>query len=174
MPTLPSVRTGGLLGAALALPFLLACQPAEQGAMQEAAIDSAAVEATVDSLRQAFLDAYNAGEAGQLAGLYTRNAVVLPSDSPPATGRDSIRAYFARELAAGPTLEVEPHEVKPLSPAWVSSGGTYRVTVAPEGAQDTMTVRGSYLILFRNTAEGWKLFRHAATYDSVPPGLPGQ
>lgn len=158
-------------GLLLAFSSLLAvgCQPADRGQTQQAAVDTAAVEAAVDSLRESFLKAYNAGEADQLVALYAEDAVVLPADAAPVDGRDSIRAYFARELAAGPTLEVEPHEVKPLSQEWASSGGTYRVTVSPEAVKDTVTVRGSYLILFQNTPEGWKLFRHAATYDSLPP-----
>lgn len=162
-------RFVSLVAALLVPPVLGACQPPEQRQMPEAAVDTAAIEAAVDSLRQAFLAAYNAGEARQVAGLYARDAVLLPTDQPPVDGRDSIRAFFARELAAGPTLEVEPHEVKPLSPKWASSGGSYRVTVTPNAATDSVTVQGSYLILFRNTSEGWRLFRHASTFDSVPP-----
>lgn len=168
----PSLRPASLLLVA-SLPLALACRPADRGRMPEAATDTAAVEAAVDSLRQAFLDAYEAGEPGRVAALYARDAVLLPVDRPPVDGRDSIRAYFAGELAADPALEVEPHEVKPLSPDWASSGGTYRVTVTPKGEEGPSTVRGSYLILFRNTPEGWKLFRHANTYDSVPPAPGG-
>lgn len=174
MRDLQPVPSGAILAALFALPLLSGCQPAEQGPQQEAGLDTAAVTSAVDSLRQSFLDAHNAGEAGRVASLYTQDAVLLPTDRPPVDGRDSIQAFFARELAAGPTLEVEPHEVKPLSPRWTSSGGTYRVTVSPEGTQDTTTVRGSYLILFRQTADGWKLFRHAATFDSLPPAPGGQ
>lgn len=165
----PWVRSGFLL---VAVALLVAgCQPADRGQTQQAAVDTAAVEAAVDSLRGAFIKAYNAGEASQIAPLYTQDAVLLPADQPPVAGRDSIQAFLARELAAGPMLAVEPHEVKPLSPEWASSGGNYRVTVSPKAAQDTVTVRGSYLILFRNTAEGWKLYRHANTQDSVPRPL---
>lgn len=159
----------------LALPLLFGCQPPEKaGTGEGAALDTAAVTAAIDTLRQEFLEAYNAANADALAALYTDDAVFLPADSPPVDGRDSIRAFFRRELAAGPTLEVDPHEVVPLSPSWTSSGGIYRVTVTPEGTDEPVNVRGSYLLLFHETAEGWKLYRHAGTYDSVPPTPGGQ
>lgn len=174
MRTIHSVRSVALLTPLLALPLLAGCQPAEQGQTGEtAALDTAAVRAAIDTLRQDYLEAYNGGDAAALATLYTADAVFLPADAPPVDGRDSIRAHWDRELAAGPSLEVESHEVIPLSESWTSSGGNYRVTVTPEGAEEPMTVRGSYLLLFRNTDEGWKLFRHSATYDSVPPPISG-
>lgn len=174
MRTTPTVRSATLLVPLLAIPLMVGCQPAERGQTGEtAALDTAAVRAAIDTLRQDYLEAYNAGDAAALATLYTEDAVFLPADAPPVDGRDSIRAHWERELAAGPALEVESHEVIPLSPSWASSGGLYRVTVTPEGAEEPVTVRGSYLLLFRNTGEGWKLFRHSATYDSMPPGPGG-
>lgn len=175
MVTHRTVRPAAALAPLVALPLLLAgCQPAEQGQTGETAgVDTAAVRASIDTLRQAYLEAYNAGDAAAVASLYTGDAVFLPADAPPVEGRDSIRAHWERFLAAGPTLEVESHEVTPLSPSWTTSGGLYRVTVTPEGAEEPTTVRGSYLLLFRNTPEGWKLFRHSATYDSVPPPVTG-
>lgn len=169
-----TARLGVLAVTLFALPLLVGCQPAERGQMAGTALDTAAVKAAVDSLRDAYLEAYNSGEAGQVAALYTQDAVYLPADGPPVTGRDSIQAALTQALAPGPTLEVDSHEVIPLSPDWTSSGGTYRVTVTPEGAEEPRVIEGSYLILFRQTAEGWKLFRHAATLDSLPPTPGGQ
>lgn len=169
-----TVRSAVFLTPLLALPLLVGCQPAEQEpAGETAALDTAAVRAAIDTLRQDYLEAYNGGDAATLATLYTADAVFHPADAPPVEGRESIGAYFGRFLAPGPSLEVESHEVIPLSESWASSGGGYRVTVTPEGAEEPMTVRGSYLLLFRNTAEGWKLFRHTASYDSVPPAPEG-
>jgi uncharacterized protein (TIGR02246 family) len=169
-----TVRSAALLIPLLALPLLVGCQPAEQDQTGEtAALDTATVRGAIDTIRQDYLEAYNGGDAAALAGFYTEDAVFIPADAPPVDGREAIRAHWEDLLAAGPTLEVESHEVIPLSPSWVSSGGSYRVTVTPEGAEEQMTVRGSYFLLFRNTAEGWKLFRHTASYDSVPPAPGG-
>lgn len=165
-------RPGTVLASLLAVSIVVACQPAERGGTAGPAVDTASVEAAVDSLRGAFLAAYNAGNAADLAPLYTADAVFLPANAAPVEGRDSIRAHFDRLLSAGPTLKVSPHEVKPLGPDWTTAGGTYRVTVTPEGADEPTVTKGSYLILVRKTGDGWKLFRHAATYDSVP-AMPG-
>lgn len=165
-------RPGAVLASLLAVTTLLACQPAERGGTAGPAVDTASVEAAVDSLRGAFLAAYNAGNAAGLAPLYAADAVFLPANAPPVEGRDSIRAHFDRLFSAGPSLKVSPHEVKPLGPDWTTAGGTFRVTTTPEGAEEPTVTKGSYLILLRQTADGWKLFRHVATYDSVP-AMPG-
>lgn len=152
----------------VSLVLVAACQPAEREGMPEAAVDTAGVEAAIDSLRQTYMDAYNAGETGRVASLYTEDAAFLPADAPVVTGRDAIRAAMEEQLAPEPTLEVNPREVNPLSADWTQSSGTYRVSVQPEGAAEPQVVQGSYLVLFRRTAEGWRLYRHAANYDMAP------
>ena len=151
-----------------ALSLVAACQPAEQAGTPEAAVDTAAVEAAIDSLRQAYITAYNAGETGRLASLYTEDAAFLPADAPVVSGREAIRAAMEEQLAPAPTLEVNPREVNPLSADWTQAAGTYRVAVQPEGAAEPQVVQGSYLLLLRRTPEGWRLFRHAANYDMLP------
>lgn len=169
----PSSRSGVFLASLLTVSALAGCQPAERGRTTGPAVDTAAVAAAVDSLRQAYLEAYNAGELDRLASLYADDAVLLPPDAPPVRGRDSIRTHFAGELAPGPTLEISSGQLGPLGPEWTSLAGGYRVTVRREEAEEPTAVEGSYLILVRKTPNGWKVSRHAGTYDSMPPG-PGE
>ncbi len=43
----------------------------------------------------AFLEAYNRGDAAACAAIYTNDATVLPGDRPVASGREEIKALFA-------------------------------------------------------------------------------
>lgn len=169
-----TIRSGSAL-VLLAALATIGCQPAETGKMQETTVDTAAVMSSLDSLRQAFLDAYNAGDTAAVAALFTEDAVRLPPDAPPVRGADAVAANFAQAWAQGAHLDdLSPLETNLASADWAFEHGTYQVTVTPEGADEGRTMEGSYLVVLHRTADGWKLARDAATYDSVPPAPSGQ
>lgn len=59
-----------------------------------------------------FEQAVAAGDADAIAALYTENAVILPPDGPPITGRAAIRDYMAGLVAAGiDGVDIETVEV---------------------------------------------------------------
>lgn len=51
-------------------------------------------------LVQAWVDAFNRGDAGDMAAFYADNAINHQVALEPVAGRDAIRAMFAREFAA--------------------------------------------------------------------------
>ena len=64
-----------------------------------AAADSAQDVAALQAVDQAWLKAYNGGDAATLASLYDEQAVLLPPGAPAVSGRAAIRAYFAKDTA---------------------------------------------------------------------------
>lgn len=148
-----------LLSLALSLPLLVGCQPPEGGETAGAAVDTAAVMQALSEVRDAYEAAYNGGDAAGVAALYSANAVFSPPNGPAVTGREAIRAHFEEELAAEPTLRIEPRETTLAGSDWVVEYGTAEVSVAPEEGAEPRTLTGDYLVVLERTAEGWKLFR---------------
>lgn len=162
---------GTILAAGLAAAVVVACQPTDQqeGA-QETAVDTAAIEATFDSIRTAFEEAVAAGDFDAQAALFAEDAVYSPPMEPPARGRDEIRAAIERTTPPGATLEISPMDTGVLGPDVVYEFGTSLFTFTPEGSEAEQTVEGSYLVLFRRTADGWRLTHEVASLNAPPAG----
>lgn len=173
-----TTRTTSLL-AALALSVgAAACQPpapegeggeAAMDTGQETAVDTAAIMAELDSMRTAFEEAVAAGDFEAQAAIYASDAIYSEPGLPPVRGRDSIRTALERGTPPGATLEIEPMETRILGPDWLYEMGTGTITFTPEGAAEPVSGSSTYLVLFRRTAEGWRIHREALSADEPPP-----
>jgi ketosteroid isomerase-like protein len=146
--------------AVLALAALSACQPQDDVSDGRAAADTAAVLASVDSLRSAYRQAVADGDWERLGGMVTENAVVVQPGGP---ARDSMLAASDAPFPPGATLEIDPWETRVLGPDWVYELGLGTVTWTPEGADGPRTLRDTYLVLLHRTADGWKVHREVAS-----------
>ena len=72
----------------------------------------------------------------------------------------------------GARIEIRPLEVVALSEEWAYEFGTALTTYTPEGAAEARQLRDTYLLLFRNTGNGWKAFREVASSSPPPGGWP--
>ena len=59
-----------------------------------------------------------------------------------------------------------------MSEEWGYEFGTAMTTYTPEGADAERQLRDTYLLLFRNTGSGWKVFREVASSCPPPGGWP--
>ena len=73
----------------------------------------------------------------------------------------------------GATIAIKPIEVVALSREWAYEFGTSITTYTPEGADTAQQLRDTYLVLFRNTGDGWKAYREVASAAAPPSGWPG-
>lgn len=169
-----SARAHSLGGALLLVAAVLvatACQPAgERGAMQETAVDTAAARAAIDSVRTVFEEAYTAGEIERVAPLLAPDVLVSAPGEPPIRGRDSVVAHEQRTWPEGATSTLTPIETRVLSDEWAYEIGTSAVTVTPEGAEEARTMESTYLVILRNTGEGWRVYREVLSPDHPMEG----
>lgn len=158
------------LSVSLALSVVLvasACQPAERAASDEAAaVDTAAVMAAIDSLRESFEQAVADGDWQRLQSLADEDLVMI---LPGGATWDTITTASAGPYPAGAEKEITPIEVRILDEDWVYELGTSTVTWTPEGADEERTVRYSFLVLHHRTPEGWKVYREVAS-SRLPAG----
>ena len=63
------------------------------------AAEASAEETAIRAITQAWLKAYNAGDAKAISALYAEQAVLLPPGAPAANGNAALRAYLAKDMA---------------------------------------------------------------------------
>ena len=128
--------------------------------------------AAMHAVDQAWLKAYNSGDATAIAGLYDDNAILMPPGAPAVHGRAAIHAFFVSDTAASRKAGVVFH----LGPkpdggsngdmGWVS--GTYSVT---DSAGKVLEV-GKYLSVSKKEGGKWLYIRDTWNADSAPPPAP--
>lgn len=153
------------------LAATIACEPAaQQDGEQAAAVDTAAILATFDSLRTSFEEAFAAGDLATMVSYYDENAVLSEPGVPPLTGRQAIRSYFEENaLPEGATLEIEPTVTRVLTNDWVYEMGVGTMRFTPEGADEAQEMPNSFLAVFHRTPDGWKIVNEVLGSNAPPP-----
>jgi ketosteroid isomerase-like protein len=118
-------------------------------------------EAALRRLAETWVTSYNAGEAAQVAALYTEDGYYLSAHIL-AHGRKAIEAYWQRGIAAGGHLDF----VRPLKVFCSGDlgyfAGTYQATNAG------VTVDGRILIVARKIEGRWLMAAHETVVRDQP------
>jgi uncharacterized protein (TIGR02246 family) len=162
-----------LLGAMLLMVGLSACQSGENRARQTGAtVDTAAVKSALESIRQTFISAYEAGDAEKIASLWAEEGRQAIPMAPPVRGRDTIEALSKRWFESNPatrdaTLDTV-RDVRVLSEDWAYAYTTWTFRVTPEGTDKTQTTTATFVMLYRKTPSGWKTHLEVGSPHSAP------
>jgi len=150
-----------------ALLVAAACTPkAEAPAVM--AVDTAAVQAGVDSLRQHYIAAQTAGDAAGVAGLYTEDATLDIYGIPRQHGRTNIQTALAANYAARKVTltEIMPINLAVRTNTDGSEIGTYHEMHDAMGKKDHEW--GRYVVgLAKGTDGMWRLSYIMAFPDSI-------
>lgn len=164
-------RKSLLIVAALAL--VAGCAPPESTDMADEApmVDVAAFEASLNALQDAYIAAYNGGDAAGIAALFAADGRLSPPMSP-ALDVAGIEATYAASFAAGIPMVLEVmREDFLLTDGMAVAWGTFEVTATPPEGESFVT-SGRYGSVMRMDPDGtWKLFRHMYNYEVPPPGF---
>ncbi len=124
--------------------------------------------AAIHAITQAWVKAYNAGDAKAVAGLYGEQAVLLPPGAPAAKGKAAIQAYIAKDAAesakAGVTFSVDANSDVGSSGDLAWESGTYAVK-AKSGASVEI---GKYLTVYKKSGGKWLIIRDTWNSDAPP------
>lgn len=162
----------------IALGLAAACAEVEDAdTTDEAADTTAAAQVDVTDIRSAieaanagFVEAFGAGDvAGAATGIYTEDAVIYPPGGEPVEGRDAIVEFWTG--AAGQMgvtgVELTTVEVEPAGPNMAWEVGEFVI----QGADGPLD-EGSYLVVWENTADGWKWHRDIWNSDGAAAAGP--
>jgi uncharacterized protein (TIGR02246 family) len=159
-------RISLLLVAALAVGAA-ACAPQETAPVE----DETAKTAELDGFVNAYIEAYDAGDAAALAALWAEDGTL----SPPMTAtveRAGIEALYAAMFASGGglTLEVSREDAIFSGDRVASWGGFVVNGQGPDGAP--FAAEGRFGNVLRKEADGsWRLVRHMYNWVTPPPGF---
>jgi uncharacterized protein (TIGR02246 family) len=146
------------LAPALLLPVLIGC----------------AVEKTPEAFPQARADAFAerlaAHDAAGTASFYTEDAVLLPPDLEPVSGRAAIQEFFARTNPAdGAAVELATVETFMFGDhAWRQ--GSFRV----DGTSNDEPMTGKFVELWKKTDGEWRIHRDIWNSNAPPPPEPAR
>ena len=162
-------RVHPALAAVVAVGSLAGCQ---QQAEPPGSVDAAASRAAIDKLRTQYENAVAAGDLDAMSASLAEGAVMIRPGGPEW---DSMSAAASgAPFPPGATIDITPIEVVVLNKEWAYEFGTAMTTYTPEGADSARQLRDTYLILLRNTGDGWKAYREVASSSPPPNGWPQQ
>ena len=121
-------------------------------------------QAAVDAL----IERFAANDAAGVASFYTEDAVMMPPDSEPLTGRAAIQEFFTRTNAPGtPPVEFATVETLVLGDhAWRQ--GSFRVA----GPAADAPVSGKFVELWKKVDGAWLLHRDIWNANAPRPAAP--
>jgi len=135
------------------------------------AAEQASIRAEIDKLRARYEIGVASGTAEALTPLLAQGAVMVQPGAPDWNAMAA--AAKGAPFPPGATIAIKPIEVVALSREWAYEFGTSITTYTPGGATGAQQLRDTYLVLFRNTGDGWKAYREVASAASPPGGWPG-
>ena len=137
---------------------------------EQATADPSAVRAEIDKLRSEYESAVSAGDSNAMGALLADGVVMVRPGGP---DWDAMAAAASgAPFPPGAKIAISPIEVVSLSKEWAYEFGTATTTYTPEGSDQVLKLRDTYLILFRNTGKGWQAYREVASSTPPPSGWP--
>ena len=147
-----------LVATALLLPACQADQGTGNGGDPKvaAATDTAAEEQAIRAQIDRWLELVKAKDAAGIAGLYAEDGAVMPPNAPIGKGRAAIEQTWAGMMQTpGFDLTFAPEQILVSSSGDMAiDRGTYRLTVAPDGAAQSDV--GKYVVAWRKVGGEWK------------------
>jgi uncharacterized protein (TIGR02246 family) len=120
---------------------------------------------TIAHVNRTFMEAFSRRDAASIAALYATHAQVLPPHSDIVTGKDAIQAFWQSIIDLGIRATIETIDLDE-SGSMAIEVGRYALAL-PDGA---MADRGKYLVVWKQEAGEWRLFRDM--WNSTEPAPP--
>ena len=125
------------------------------------------VRAIIKKGSEAWMAAFNAGDAAGIAALYSESAMLLPPDATQLRGRQAVQDTFQAWIDGGlkdAVLETVEFETSGDLAYLI---GLFSVKVPADNDQ-MITATGTYLEVWKREADGvWRL--HRDTWNDTPP-----
>ena len=130
----------------------------------------------LDSLRAAYLAAYDRGDASAMQNLYVPTAVRMPYDAPAQEGREAILAYYRQSFSrrrVDPTLTFTVGRVSVIGDLAVERG-RYREEWRPRSGRPPRVELGKYVTIARRGEDGrWRYDTSIFNRNAAPGSGPG-
>lgn len=121
------------------------------------------IEEAIGAVRQAYMDAFNRGDAAAVAALHTETSIQMPAGIASVTGRDSIRELMQASLSAVPSgvqFAFESTDFR-VADGWAVERGITKAS-PPFPA-------GKYVMMYERESDGrWRIAWTITNSDTLP------
>ncbi len=118
--------------------------------------DSVQVRRLIEANNQRFLAAFNRGDAAVITSMYTRDALLLPPNSPIIGNHQGIRTYWQSLINAGvKAVELKTSTLEACGNT-AYEVGQYTLTI-PKAGGGTITDYGKYVVVWKREGRRWRL-----------------
>jgi len=127
------------------------------------------VRKTIEANSKQFVEAFNKGDAGAVANMYTMNARLMPPNDEIIEGRANIQTFWKGAMDAGikmVSLDLADLEVHGNTAIEV---GRYTLTT-PGAGGTTTTDKGKYVVVWKRDGPTWRLA--IDTFNTSLPATP--
>ena len=154
-----SLHTAGSL---LVLSALACGQPAPSGAPPEA------LHAEIAAANRCFMDAAQAGDGNAAAACYSADAMAMPPNSAPVSGREAIAALWSGAFESVAKVDLQTDEVAALG-----ADGAVEVGRATLSAKDgSVADEGKYIVIWKREDGAWRMRRDMWSSNRAPSPAP--
>ena len=134
--------------------------------------DAAAARSAIESANANIVRWYAMAQADSLADMYAADAWLMPPSTAPIVGRDSIRAFWKREMGSGTWRFTLTTQDVATSGDIAVERGKYTVeyarsTNAPASAPPSFKDHGNYVVHWGRDGDRW-LLKWDAAVSEVP------
>ena len=116
----------------------------------------------IQKLNDEWAAAFNKGDAGAVAALYTADAYVLPPGAPMVKGRADIQKFWAGAMQHHGDIKLTTLDVKPLGPDAPREIGTAILRTKGANPQDEAL---KYAVVWQREDGQWKLLQDIWNMD---------
>jgi uncharacterized protein (TIGR02246 family) len=140
---------------------LVACKNAEQRQAETRNADTAALLRSIDTLAAKMGEAHAKKDAALFGSTWMEDGIMSLPGQPMAVGKDAIVNSFKNQpaLPPGADFKINPLEIKVIDKDWAYAFGVDSLTMTPVGYNVPQKQTFTFLVLLRNTPDGWKNYR---------------
>jgi ketosteroid isomerase-like protein len=132
--------------------------------------DSTAVRTALQKMNQSYGQAFAKGDSAAFVNCYTPDACIMPANSPEIYGTQGQYAFFKFVYQSGVrNIVFNTAGLFGLTAQFVTEQGNYEMF----GENNASLGKGKYLILWKKTPQGWKMFRDMFS-SNKPQARPGK
>src|SRR5579859_3848131 len=127
------------------------------------------IKSDIEQVNKMYAWAFMKGDSSLLLSCYTPDACLMPANSPSLCGRDGLLLFYraAYYRMGMRNITFTSGGLYGQTDDFVTEQGTYEMF----DADNKSVGKGKFLVLWKKTAEGWKMFRDMFNSDAPPHAM---
>jgi len=130
--------------------------------------DKDSVRAALSKINKLYGQAYAQGDSSLFLHCYTPDGAVMAANAPILGGKNGLLVFFKAAYKMGiRDVQFTTIDLYGLTNEYVTEQGVYEML----DANNQSMGKGKYLVLWKKTEEGWKMYRDMFNGDGAPQAM---